>query len=115
MDRFAFSLNRARRKIERKYEASPPFGDLSAALVNACSPRNRGFATCKLQANPPVHDARVIGCTDRKIDAGLRIPEKQRVRHQPRIESLAAQLLFLLLEGFGGLQCRADPDENRVG
>src|SRR4051812_42317772 len=66
-----------------------------------------------LEPDSALHDARVDGPGDRTIVAGRRIAQEQRVAHDRRIEAFADQPLLLLLEGLGGVEPPAEPDENR--
>src|SRR5260370_26716231 len=65
-----------------------------------------------LESDSGLHDARVDGPVDRTIVTGRRIAQEQRVAHDRRIESLTDQLLLLLLEGLGGVERPAEPDED---
>src|ERR1700692_1412879 len=126
--------------IVRNPETNPPRGDLSRSLVNAMVdkmlrfrrnvnrarsaardrwPRGRGrghaWSRPQLQPDRTIQNARKVRWGEFAIGARRRVPEEQRIRHQPRIESLAGQLLLLLLEGFGGVERGAKSDNDRVG
>ena len=68
-----------------------------------------------LQSDQTFQYSPISCCVDRPISAGLGTPEKQRVLHEAGIESLTSQLLFLMLEGFGGIERCAYAQEHRMG
>src|SRR4051812_3647788 len=65
-----------------------------------------------LEPDRLVQNPGVTGCIDGAIITGLRVFEKQRIRHQQRIEPFADQPLLLLLEGIGRFEGRAKSDKD---